>query len=70
MSTQTPTPGDPQTYGPYDFSVPSGGTGLTRTVYGGNYVIAKVNGVKQVLTSTELQNYLDNGYDVEVVSVT
>jgi len=34
----------------------------------GNYIVAKVNGVKMVLTSTELQQLLDNGYDVEVVT--
>jgi len=32
----------------------------------GNYVVAKVNGVKMVLTSAELQQMLDNGYDVEI----
>ena len=33
----------------------------------GNYIIAKVNSVKMVLTSAELQRLLDDGYDVEVV---
>jgi len=33
----------------------------------GNYIVAKVNGVKMVLTSSELRWFLDNGYDVEVV---
>ena len=34
----------------------------------GNYVVAKVNGVKMVLSNAELQQLLDNGYDVEVVT--
>jgi hypothetical protein len=34
----------------------------------GNYIVAKVNGVKMVLTSTELQQLINNGYDVEVVT--
>jgi hypothetical protein len=33
----------------------------------GNYIIAKVNGVKQVLTSAELQRLINDGYDVEVL---
>jgi len=36
----------------------------------GNYIVAKVNGVKQVLTSAELQQLINNGYDVEVVTPT
>jgi len=32
----------------------------------GNYIVTKVNGVKMVLTSAELQQLLDNGYDVEI----
>ena len=47
-----------------DFSLPLH-AGKTRTLYGGNYIVAKVNGVKQVLTDAELQKYLDAGYDVE-----
>jgi len=31
-------------------------------------VVAKVNGAKTVLTSAELKQLLDNGYDVEVTS--
>lgn len=34
----------------------------------GNYIVAKVNSVKMVLSSAELQQLLDNGYDVEVVT--
>jgi len=34
----------------------------------GNYIVARVNGVKMVLTSAELQQLLDNGYDVEMVT--
>jgi hypothetical protein len=33
----------------------------------GNYIVAKVNGVKMVLTSAELQQLINNGYDVEIV---
>lgn len=64
-----PIPGNPQAYGPYDFSVPvsSAGTGATtRTVYTGNYIFARVNGQKLMLTSQELQNLIDQGVDVEV----
>jgi hypothetical protein len=60
-------PGDPQTYGPYDYSVPSsGGTATTtRTVWTGNYIFARVNGQKLILTSEEFQNLINQGYDVE-----
>jgi hypothetical protein len=34
----------------------------------GNYIVAKVNGVKMTLTSVELQRLLCDGYDVEVTS--
>jgi hypothetical protein len=34
----------------------------------GNYIVAKVNGVKMVLTSAELKQLMDNGYDVEVIT--
>jgi hypothetical protein len=34
----------------------------------GNHVLAKINRVKMVITSEQLQQYLDNGYDVEVIS--
>ena len=50
-----------------DFSAPQEATN-TQTLFGGNYIIAKVNSVKQVLTSGQLQQLLDNGYDVEVIS--
>jgi len=36
----------------------------------GNFIVAKVNGVKQVLTSAEMQQLINNGYDVEVVTPT
>jgi len=36
----------------------------------GNFIVARVNGVKTVLSSRELQMLLDNGEDVEVVSST
>jgi hypothetical protein len=32
----------------------------------GNYVVVKVNGSRQVLTSGEVQRLLDAGYDVEI----
>jgi hypothetical protein len=34
----------------------------------GNYILAKINRVKMVITSAQLQEYLDKGYDVEVIS--
>jgi hypothetical protein len=34
----------------------------------GNYIVAKVNGVKMVLSSSEFQRLIDDGYDVEVVT--
>jgi hypothetical protein len=67
------TPGDPQVYGPYDFSVPvatSAGTGITtketRTVWSGNYIFARVNGQKLMLTTQEYDNLIAQGQDVEV----
>jgi hypothetical protein len=36
----------------------------------GNYILAKVNGTKMVLTSTEMQQLINNGYDVEVLTPT
>jgi len=38
-----------------------------KTLYTGNYVIAKVEGQKLVLSSTELRQLLNNGVDVEVL---
>jgi hypothetical protein len=34
----------------------------------GNYILAKVNRMKMVITSEQLREYLDNGYDVEVLT--
>jgi hypothetical protein len=34
----------------------------------GNNILAKINRVKIIITSAQLQEYLDNGYDVEVIS--
>jgi hypothetical protein len=48
-----------------DFSVPW--TPKEKTLYTGNYVVAKVEGQKLVLTTVELQQYLDNEYDVEIL---
>jgi hypothetical protein len=58
-------PGDPKVYGPYDFSLPQRSTG-TRTVWSGNYIFARVNGQKLMLTSQEFQNLINQGVDVEV----
>jgi hypothetical protein len=33
----------------------------------GNYIVAKVNGTRQVLTSAEFQQLLRAGYDLEIV---
>lgn len=48
-----------------DFSVPW--TPKEKTLYTGNYVVAKVEGQKLVLSSAELQQLLKNGVDVEVL---
>jgi hypothetical protein len=41
---------------------------MSKDLMHGNYTVAKVNGVKMVLTSAELQQLLDDGYDVEVIT--
>jgi len=41
---------------------------MSKVLGKGNYIVAKVNNVKQVLTSAELKQLLDNGYDVEVIT--
>jgi len=41
---------------------------MSKVLGKGNYIIAKVNNVKMVLTSAELKQLMDNGYDVEVLS--
>ena len=41
---------------------------MSKVLGKGNFIVAKVNGVKQVLTSAELKQLLDNGYDVEVIT--
>jgi hypothetical protein len=48
-----------------NFSVPW--TPREKTLYTGNFVVAKVEGQKLVLSSVELQQLLDNGYDVEIL---
>lgn len=40
---------------------------MSKVLGKGNYIVAKVNSVKMVLTSSELQKLIDDGYDVEVV---
>jgi hypothetical protein len=62
-------PGDPQVYGPYDFSAPCSSAGTaatTRTVWTGNYIFARVNGQKLMLTPEEYQNLISQGIDVEI----
>jgi hypothetical protein len=41
---------------------------MSKVLGKGNYIVAKVNSVKMVLTSAELQKLIDDGYDVEVVT--
>jgi len=43
---------------------------VSRVLTKGNYILAKVNGSKKVLTSTEIQQLINDGYDVEVVTAT
>jgi hypothetical protein len=50
-----------------DYSVPSQPSG--QTLYMGNYIVAKVNGYKMLLTSAQFQQHLDNGDTVEVVNL-
>lgn len=50
-----------------DYSVPSTPTG--KSLYTGNYIVAKVNGYRMLITSAQLQQYLNNGDDVEVVNL-
>jgi hypothetical protein len=41
---------------------------MSKVLGKGNYIVAKVNGVKQVLTSAEMQRLVNDGCDVEVVT--
>jgi hypothetical protein len=41
---------------------------MSKVLGKGNYIVAKVNNVKMVLTSAELKQLTDNGYDVEVIA--
>ena len=41
---------------------------MSKVLGKGNYIVAKVNGVKQVLTSAEMQQLINDGYDVEVIT--
>lgn len=43
---------------------------MSKVLDKGNYILAKVNGVKMVLTSAEMQRLIKDGYDVEVVTAT
>jgi hypothetical protein len=49
-----------------DFSTPDQSYG-NHILYGGNYIVARVNGAKVVLTSAELRKLLDKGEDVLVL---
>jgi len=40
---------------------------MSKVLGEGNYIVARVNGTRMILTSTELQKLIDDGYDVEVV---
>jgi hypothetical protein len=42
--------------------------GVFEDLYHHNLVLAKVNGVKMTVSSTELRRLMDAGYDVEVVA--
>ena len=41
---------------------------MSKVLGKGNYIVARVNGTKMVLTSAELKQLMDNGYDVEVIA--
>jgi hypothetical protein len=41
---------------------------MSKVLGKGNYIVANVNNVKMVLTSAELKQLMDNGYDVEVIT--
>lgn len=43
---------------------------MSKVLGKGNYIVAKVNGTKMVLTSAEIQQLINDGYDVEVVTPT
>lgn len=43
---------------------------MSKVLGKGNYILAKVNGTKMVLTSAEMQQLINNGYDVEVLTPT
>jgi hypothetical protein len=67
------TPGNPTISGPFDFSVPvntqdpSAGTAMQgRTVWGGSYIFARVNGQKLMLTQQEYDKLISDGQEVEV----
>lgn len=43
---------------------------MSKVLTKGNYILAKVNGSKMVLSSAEMQRLIRDGYDVEVVTAT
>jgi len=43
---------------------------MSKVLTKGNYILAKVNGTKMVLSSAEMQQLIRDGYDVEVVTAT
>jgi len=50
-----------------DLSIPLNPSG--QTLYTTNLIVARVNGQKMMITSAQLQQYLDNGYDVRVCEI-
>jgi hypothetical protein len=59
--------GSPSAGTAVDWSVPLHPKG--KTLYTGNYIVAKVNGMKQMLTSAQYEQHILAGDDVEVVSL-
>jgi hypothetical protein len=43
---------------------------VSKVLTKGNYILANVNGTKKVLTSTKMQQLINEGYDVEVATAT
>jgi hypothetical protein len=43
---------------------------MSRVLTKGNYIFAKVNGTKKVLTADEMAQLINDGYDVEVLTPT
>lgn len=43
---------------------------MSKVLTKGNFILAKVNGSKMVLSSAEMQRLIRDGYDIEVVTPT